>query len=259
MAGSARRRAAGAALVALVVGSLGADASADVGTRKPLRRFTATAGVSYSDGDYGDRPDARIVSLPVSLKYQRGPWTTKLTVPFVQIRERRVRRGSTLSSSDQGIGDVIASASYTFAPWSDSAPSIALTGKLKLPTAAEGLGSDRFEYTSKIELSRTFYDRFTPYFELGYRVRERSSAASGGNQLLGALGFSYSVTPSLTVGLAHDYRARSRSGLTDSRELVPSASIVLSRSTRLGLYGVIGLSDASPDLGAGMTLSYRFD
>jgi hypothetical protein len=239
--------------------SLGVDASADVGTRKPLRRFTATAGVSYSDGEYGERPDARIVSLPLSLKYQRGPWTTKLTVPFVQIRERRVRRGSRISSSDQGIGDVIASASYTFAPWSDSAPAIALTGKLKLPTAAEGLGSDRFEYTTKLELSKTFYDRFTPYFELGYRVREHSSDASAGNPLLGSLGFSYGVTPSLTLGLAHDFRARSRSGLGDAREIVPSASIVLSRTTRLGLYGVVGLSDASPDLGAGMTLSYRFD
>src|SRR5215510_11635314 len=104
MAGSARRRAAGAALAALVASSLAADAEADAGTRKPVRRFTATAGVSYSDGEYGDRPDARIVSLPLSLKYQRGPWTTKLTVPFVQIR---VRRGSTFSSSAQGIGDVI--------------------------------------------------------------------------------------------------------------------------------------------------------
>jgi hypothetical protein len=90
-------------------------------------------------------------------------------------------------------------------------------------------------------------------------VRERTSGAEDGNLLLGSLGFSYSVTPSLTLGLAHDVRERSRGGLEAVRELVPSASIVLSKQTRLGLYGVLGLSDASPDFGAGMTLSYRID
>jgi hypothetical protein len=225
-----------------------------------LRRLTASAGISYSDGEYGDQPDARILALPLSLKYQRGAWTTRLSVPLVQIRERRtLRNGSRIEGSDRGIGDIVASTSYAFSPWSDSAPSIALTGKLKLPTADEGLGSERFEYTTKLELSKTYFDRFTPYLELGYLVRERTSGAEDGNLLLGSLGFSYSVTPSLTLGLAHDVRERSRGGLEAVRELVPSASIVLSKQTRLGLYGVLGLSDASPDFGAGMTLSYRID
>ncbi len=225
-----------------------------------LRRFTATAGFSYSDGEYGARPDARILALPLSFKYQRGRWTTRVSVPLVQIRERRrLRSGARLASSERGIGDLVASASYAFSPWSDSAPTIALTGKLKLPTAGEGLGSERVEYTTKVELSRTYADRFTPYLEVGYLVRERTSGSDDGNLLLGSLGFAYSVTPSLTLGLAHDVREKSRGDLEAVRELVPSASIVLTQQTRLGLYGVLGLSDASPDFGGGMSLSYRFD
>lgn len=226
---------------------------------RSLRRLTATAGIGYSDGEYGDQPDARILAVPLSLKYQRGSWTTRVTVPLVQIRERRtLRDGSRLESTGRGIGDIVASASYAFSPWSDSAPTIALTGKLKLPTGNEGLGSERFEYTTKLELSRTYLDRFTPYLELGYLVRERASGEDG-NLLLGSLGFAYGVTPSLTLGLAHDVRERSRGGLGAVRELVPSASIALSRQMRLGLFGVVGLSDGSPDFGAGMTLSYRLD
>jgi hypothetical protein len=286
----ARDRAAGAVLAALVASAIVPAASAGEEPRNLLRsftataglgysqvaaseaedaaprhgsevrRFTATAGISYSDGEYGDQPDARILALPLSLKYQRGPWTTRVSVPLVQIRERRMlRSGARMGSSDRGIGDIVASASYAFSPWSDSAPAIALTGKLKLPTADEGLGSDRFEYTTKLELSRTYFDRFTPYLELGYLVRERTSGAENGNLLLGSLGFSYSLTSSVTLGLAHDVREKSREDLEVVRELVPSASIALSKQTRLGLYGVLGLSDASPDLGAGVTLSYRLD
>jgi hypothetical protein len=233
----------------------------NVGARsvRGLRRLTVSAGIGYSTGEYGDRPDAQILALPLSLRYQRGPWTTRVSVPLVQIRERgTLRNGSRIASTERGMGDIVASASYAFSPWSDTAPTIALTGKLKLPTADEGLGSERFEYTTELELSRTYFNRFTPYLELGYLVRERTSGEDG-NLLLGSFGFSYGVTPRLTLGLAHDVRERSREGLEAVRELVPSASIVLSKQTRLGLYGVLGLSDASPDFGGGVTLSYRID
>ncbi|MFZ5745880.1 MAG: hypothetical protein ACOY7T_15505 [Pseudomonadota bacterium] len=43
------------------------------------------AGVNYSEGDYGDPQKTTVVSAPVSLRYRKGGFNFRVSVPFVSI------------------------------------------------------------------------------------------------------------------------------------------------------------------------------
>jgi hypothetical protein len=47
--------------------------------------WSLSSGISYSRGDYGDIAATEVVSVPVSLKYRRGNWRFKVSVPWVSI------------------------------------------------------------------------------------------------------------------------------------------------------------------------------
>ena len=44
-----------------------------------------STGINYSRGDYGDVLDTTVVSAPVGLKYSRGNFSVRVSVPFVSI------------------------------------------------------------------------------------------------------------------------------------------------------------------------------
>lgn len=44
-----------------------------------------STGVNYSEGDYGDVEDTKVVSAPVAIKYKRGGFSIRVSVPYVHI------------------------------------------------------------------------------------------------------------------------------------------------------------------------------
>lgn len=47
--------------------------------------WRVSTGVNYSEGDYGDVADTRVVSVPVSVRYKRGGFSLRVSVPYVTI------------------------------------------------------------------------------------------------------------------------------------------------------------------------------
>ncbi len=47
--------------------------------------WSLSSGISFSRGDYGEVVDTEVVSVPVSLRYRRGNWRFKVTLPWVHI------------------------------------------------------------------------------------------------------------------------------------------------------------------------------
>src|SRR4051812_47621821 len=47
--------------------------------------LTVGTGYNYSKGNYGTTNSTEITSIPFSLAYDTGPWTMKLTVPYLRI------------------------------------------------------------------------------------------------------------------------------------------------------------------------------
>jgi hypothetical protein len=44
-----------------------------------------STGINYSSGDYGELTNTNVISAPVSLKYKKGNFSIRVSVPFVQV------------------------------------------------------------------------------------------------------------------------------------------------------------------------------
>ncbi|MBB4613423.1 hypothetical protein [Novosphingobium taihuense] len=67
--------------------------------------WRASVGVNYSEGDYGDTQSTKVVSAPVALKYRKGGFSIRVSVPWVHIDGP----GSILDTPqgrDAGFGDL---------------------------------------------------------------------------------------------------------------------------------------------------------
>src|SRR6266853_52272 len=85
-------------------------------------------GVDYSCCYYGTSATTEILSIPIIARYDRGPWIFKLTVPYLRISggtsvvpgvgrvtntNPRRRGGGASEATATGLGDIVASATYT--------------------------------------------------------------------------------------------------------------------------------------------------
>lgn len=67
--------------------------------------WRASAGANYSEGKYGDTATTKVVSAPVAIKYRKGGFSIRLSVPWVHI----AGPGSILDTPqgrDAGFGDL---------------------------------------------------------------------------------------------------------------------------------------------------------
>lgn len=91
------------------LGSAGVAAAQEVpaasGVQEDPGVWRASAGVNYSEGDYGDMQSTKVVSAPVALKYRKGGFSIRVSVPWVHIDGP----GSILDTPqgrDAGFGDL---------------------------------------------------------------------------------------------------------------------------------------------------------
>src|SRR5690348_18451133 len=89
--------------------------------------FSVGVGANYSTGKYGTATETKIWSVPFTARYETDVWTLKLTVPYLRVtgpanvipdvgntsdsgRRRRTTRA--LTTTESGLGDVVAAATY---------------------------------------------------------------------------------------------------------------------------------------------------
>jgi hypothetical protein len=229
------------------------------------RQLSLIVGYEFSRGEFEASEDTEIRYVPLTFKYLRGDWTAGLTVPYIRIEgPGDVVRGAdgnlviatdgAGTTTETGLGDIVAALSYTFYPSWPSLPVLELGGRIKLPTADEdeGLGTGEPDYTVQADVSKRF-GAFSPFATLGYRFLGDPSGLELEDGFLASLGVGYRYGPKLSLGLAFDYREASTDGSDDARELVPYTSFRVSDRFTLGTYGVVGFSDASSDFALGVT------
>lgn len=71
-------------LSAVCLGTIPACASAQEVEVDP-GIWRVSTGVNYSEGDYGDIQKTKVISAPVALKYSRGGFSIRVSVPYVHI------------------------------------------------------------------------------------------------------------------------------------------------------------------------------
>src|SRR3569623_3541729 len=125
--------------------------------------FSVGTGYNYSSGTYGTSTTTDITSIPLVATYDKGPWTMRLTVPYIRITGAsdvlpgvgRARASAAPTVSTQsGLGDVVASGTYNF--FNDAASQIGadITGKIKFGTADKdkNLGTGKNDYGTQLDV-----------------------------------------------------------------------------------------------------------
>ncbi|MFA6121466.1 MAG: hypothetical protein WCT35_07595 [Sideroxydans sp.] len=236
--------------------------------------LTLSSGFDYSSGKYGGTSTTNTTSIPISALYETGAWSLRLTVPYlivsgegdVTVSGRMGGRHTTsmatttatkTRTTQTGLGDVVATATYDLYVNDDFDTGIDLTGRIKFGTANKAFGSGLNDYSVQM-YSYTRFGDLSPSLSLGYEVVGSSSTAPMNNVFFGSVGTRYSLSEETSLGM--DYRYAQKASITGAEQ--SDATIYVSQqlgeATYLRSYVMQGFADGSADKGAGLSLSVTY-
>lgn len=238
---------------------------------------SVSVGADYASGDYGTAETTDTYSLPVSVKYETGPWTLRASIPYVRVEGTFSRDQGALiddngnpvgdddvlatstKRSESGIGDLVVAAHYTLINNPDGY-SFDIGGKAKLATADKDktlITSGENDYSVQLD----FYRASTSvalFATLGYTVKGEPTGVSYKDPVYGSLGLSVPLAAGKSVGAAWDYRQKVFTNGDPINELSGFFSMKFDPHNKMQLYVVYGLSDGSPDYGGGVVLTHTY-
>lgn len=242
--------------------------------------FSLAVGADYSSGEYGSDTTTDIFSIPVTGKWTTGDWTFKASLPWIRIdgdpnvlpgvgsvvNENPNGRGrgnggapapdAPTEGSASGIGDLRLGATYAF---DTGGPlGVDLTANVKLATADEdkGLGTGATDYGLALDLYRDF-DGTTLFGGVGYTVLGDSDFIDVDSVLGANIGASRQVGGG-SLGVSYEWREAASEGFDDRSELMAFYSARTDGGSRWQVYALAGLSDGSPDIGAGFSYTIAY-
>ncbi len=165
--------------------------------------------------------------------------------------------GSAARTTESGFGDIVASAIYT--PINRNGLILDITGKIKFPTASEtkALGSGKTDYALQVEVEQAIGKGFVNG-GIGHKWLGDPAGVDLRNVVYATVGGGFKPSGATTLGVSYDYARSSRSGGTAPQEVSVYASQRLTKNIKLNGSIFAGLSDGSPDWGAGVSLGYNF-
>ncbi len=116
----------------------------------------------------------------------------------------------TSATTDSGLGDIILRGRYYLIEESTILPLVALTGRIKFPTADadRGLGTGEFDEGVGVELTKRLADRWLAYLDGGYNFIGDAPDTDFHNQWWYDAGIGYDVTDNLHMSVFYEeYRA----------------------------------------------------
>jgi len=240
----------------------------------PAMGLTVTTGVDYSQGKYNtDSNDNWTWVVPVIVKYETGPVTLKLNVPYVWTHgvNREVGVAQTTNAETQsGLGDTIGSVFYSLLDPNKAVVGLDLGLKVKFVTADKSndlITTGNMDYSLQADAYKGF-GAITAFGTVGWvskgnidfinRTTSQVETAHPKDPWYVSIGGSYKLTQETSMGLAYDWREK----LFDDQDSVSEATLFVTHKFggrwKLQGYGVAGFSKASPDWGLGATLGYGF-
>ena len=226
-------------------------------------KFTLSAGTDFTSGTYGGDVDIEDIYAPLTATADHGRVAFRLTVPYLSVRAPagtifdpggQPLPGAGELTTESGLGDVIGSMTVYDVVSSQSLDfAMDLTAKIKFGTADEdkGLGTGENDYSIQADFYK-FADKFTFMGSLGYKFRSDPTGVDLENVLMAAIGSTYRFSSDLKGGLFFDYRESSISEGDSIQELTALVSRGIGENWRLQVYALTGLTDRSPDWGAGV-------
>ncbi len=224
---------------------------------------TVATGLDYSRGTYGFATETEVLSVPLDLGYESGPWVWRANLSYLTIKGPAAIVGDgaaarPTASSQSGVGDIYIGATYRSGPVLGQIH-LDPTVRVKLPTASEsrGLGTGQTDVYGQLDAYRTF-GAVTPFATVGYRVLGDSSSYQLKDGIYASGGAHFRTSPATVVTTSLSWGQRLlASGSNTSDAMVAVTHDIDSRWRVMG-YALKGFTNASPDLGVGARLTYRF-
>lgn len=229
--------------------------------------LTMGTSVNYSSGKYGTQTSTDITSIPLNVAYDKGPWTFKVSVPYIRITgpsDVVVGVGKTSATTStvrtaSGLGDVVTAATYNFYNNAEAQFGADVTGKIKFGTAdsAKGLGTGENDYSVILDVYKKV-NQLTFFAGIGYTALGSSAAIPLRNVFSLTAGSVFKMDEKNNAGFAYDYRQKSSATSAAQSELTAFYVHKFDKSWKTQTYLLKGFSDGSPDWGAGVSVGYAF-
>ncbi|MEW6247377.1 MAG: transporter [Nitrospirota bacterium] len=249
--------------------------------------WMTSLSIGYSTGTYGTDSPTSILSVPMTIRRLFADGDLSLTVPFVSVTgDCRVtlvnglpnRTGGTCPRrtvtilgrsrtftlpavvNNQGLGDIVLQGRYYVLEEDELAPMVAITARVKFPTANNeiGLGTGEFDEGGGIEMSKEILPDWLVFADAGFTVIGQPEGVTLRNQWIYDLGLGYYVTDAFFVSVSYEEWRAIISGLPNPRDVLVGANYRVASAFRVNVSTTVGLSDGAPDYGLTGGVSIRF-
>src|SRR5712691_8665036 len=252
---------------------------------------SVSLGAEYSRGGYEISRATRIAYFPVTLRYDADRYALSLTVPYLSLTGpgNVVTAGgasgipsggpgngssgggpppctpppscppgtdpSSATRTASGLGDILLKGSVNLQMQERYRPRVDFTAKAKLGTAERDLGTGENDYSVQLDLERSSGTN-SLFGSLGYKLMGDPPGVDYRNAAYGTVGGSVRLGGTASGGLIFDAQGPVLAGTAPLRTLTLFISGKIDAKTRVTPYALKGLSNGSPDWGAGITFKF---
>ena len=107
--------------------------------------------------------------------------------------------------------------------------------------------------TVQAEVSK-FIGPLLPFASIGYRFVGQPETFTLNDTWIASAGAAYYFSNKASIGVSYDYKEAASALAEDSKEIFAYLDVKATKKWGIVLYGIAGLSDGSPDFGAGLQL-----
>lgn len=259
----------GAATVAMLVSSA-SIAQAQESQAEPQQSgpgLSFSTGIDYSSGRYGQAEKTDILVVPLSARVTTGRVALTATLPYLRIDGPGgvvIGPGGdplpgvpSAAGVREGLGDLSLGASYTIPAEDLGGLEIGLGGRIKLPTsdATRQLSSGETDVALSADMSYAI-GNVIPFANIAYRFVGDPAGTDLRDGPTASIGSSFIIGRSVLI-TSYDYARSVTPSVEDSHELFAGLSSPITSRLNLTGYGVVGLSQGSPDFGLGLLITAR--
>jgi hypothetical protein len=225
--------------------------------------WEASVGADYYIGDYGASSDTTVVSVPLLLRVQFDRLRLEATVPYLYVDGPGTFAGGIVvpggtGGSRSGLGDVNLSVAYLLNRGGQSGgPSFEVAGLVKVPTASNGLGTEKFDYTAQLNVYQPLSTQVLVFGSAGYQVLGDYGIYELEDGLVASAGLNFTASDGFSVGFGVNYRQEYYQGLGNYISVSPYVQWPIAGVWKITGYGLVGLTEASPRFGVGLRLGLQ--
>jgi hypothetical protein len=141
-------------------------------------------------------------------------------------------------------------------PFKEGLPFFEVAGRVKLPTAADNLGTGKTDVSAQLNVYQVVSPNVTLLGSVGYQWLGKSAAFTLKNGLTGMVGADVKSSPDTDLGVSASYSGKIAEGMSDQITVTPYLAWRAGRNWGVTAYGLVGATRSSPDYGAGFQLTF---